>query len=210
MKVVALAYKYWWQLAGGLILAIVVTIFFFAGRTEPIDSYEACVEAGYPVLESNPPVCRANNHNFTGTPLPIASPQEPTSSVLFELLVDGDTKAEQPVHGQQVITTQDQWQAYWAETHVGMSQSPPIIPVDFASSQVVVASLGIKPTGGYGLRVTSISASGRGTVVNLTETTPGQRCIVTDAQSNRYVIVRTPILTSPVNFNVNRAQRDCP
>ncbi|HEX3082621.1 MAG TPA: protease complex subunit PrcB family protein, partial [Candidatus Saccharimonadia bacterium] len=193
----------WWQLGVSLVLAAIVAIWITAGYTEPIDSYTACVTAGYPVFDSNPPVCRAGSRNFTGLPSPTPTPPAPVTSVPFEILVDGDTHSPVPGHDQQLITTQSQWQTYWRSVHGGLPTLPPILPVDFSSSSVIGTSLGAKPTGGYSLKITSITTGSAGSVIDVTESTPTITCLVTQSITNRYLIVRTDTpLKDPVSFRI--------
>ena len=57
----------WLVAAAGATAIIFLGIWLFGSRiTAPIDSYAECAAAGYPVMESFPPVCRANNQNFVG------------------------------------------------------------------------------------------------------------------------------------------------
>jgi len=202
--------KPWLQIALSLTLAGIVAIFIAAGYTSPIDSYNACVEAGNPILETDPPICRDGVHNFTGTPLPSRTPAPEVSTIPFEILVDGDTHGSSPAHAQVTINNQTDWQHYWQTTHANISPLPPLLPVDFTTSNVVAAGLGSKTTSGYGLKITSITASTAGTVVNLTESTPTITCTVAQVISDRYLIVRTPKLTDPVSFRITSEKRHCP
>lgn len=205
--------RVWLQAALALVAAIVGVALVFiklAGSTAPIDSYDACVEAGNPILETNPPICRDGAHNFTGTPYPQASPAAPLTSVPFDILVDGDTHADTPAHSQQFISTQAHWERFWREVHTSLAATPPLIPVDFTTASVVAVSLGSRPTGGYGLKITNISTSSAGSVVSLTESTPIAACMVTQAATNRYLIVRTAKLAEPVSFRITTEDRRCP
>lgn len=49
-----------------LIVVLVIGIFFLmvTENSLPIDSFEECVSAGYPVMESYPRQCRANDQTF--------------------------------------------------------------------------------------------------------------------------------------------------
>lgn len=181
-----------------------------AGFTSPIDSYAACIEAGNPVLQTNPPICRDGPHNFTGTALPPDPPSAAVTSVPFEILVDGDTRTQIPAHHQDFINTPGEWQAFWLSVHAGLATPPPLIPVDFAQSSVVGVSLGAQLTSGYGLKITNVTNGPTGSVISLTESTPTIMCPVVTRVSNRYVIIRTAKLTGPVSFRITSEKRHCP
>jgi hypothetical protein len=202
--------RLWLQLLIGLMLAGVVAVFVAAGTTEPITSYAECKEAGNPILETDPPICRAGSRNFTGTPLPVPPSSESVTSVPFELLVSGDTHAAIPAHGQEFINTQADWQRYWNITHSALPAIPPLIPVDFSQSSVVGVSLGRQNTSGYGIKITSITTGRTGTIVNLTESTPTITCTVAQVITDRYLIVRTAKLAEPVSFHITADKRHCP
>ncbi len=211
MKVLSYVQQHrWLQLLLAFIGAVALALIVHAGTTSPIDSYAACIEAGNPVLETEPPICRDGTHNFTGPPAPTLNLAASNTAVPFELLVDGDTHISVPAHRQDYIDSPAQWQAYWRQVHAGLASLPPIIPVDFAQSSVVAVSLGQQPTNGFGLKITNITTAKAGTTVNLTESTPTISCTVAQTVTNRYVIVRTAKLTEPVSFRITSQKRRCP
>lgn len=200
-----------WRL--GLVVAAVgltaAAILFRATQTHPIDSFAACVEAGYPVLYSEPPVCRTGQHSFVGPANTPASTPPPATSVSFQLLVEGDTHGYYP-RRQEAIRSQDEWEAYWRAVHTGLGTLPPLLPVDFASNTVIALSTGPQPTGGYSLKVTSVMKSEAGTVIGAVESVPTITCMVTQAQSNLYTIVRVPErLPEPISFRLTTTPRRC-
>jgi hypothetical protein len=194
-------------IAGLLGLALAVVL--YAGTTSRIDSYTACKDAGFPILDTEPPICRDGLNNFTGTPAASPKSSQAVTSVPFDILVDGDTHGAAPAHSQVLINDQGHWQSYWRAAHANLATLPPLIPVDFANSSVVAVSLGSRPTGGYGLKITSVVTGAKGSTVSVTETSPGPGCITTQAITNRYVIVETSKLTEPASFRINTDQRNC-
>ena len=185
--------------------------FTISGTTEPIDSFAACAQAGYPITDSNPPLCQNGSANYLGTPVADAAPTTaPTTSSPFEILVDGDTHAPTPAYGQIQIDTEAEWQGYWARAHASLPALPPLIPVDFATSTVIAASLGVQSNTGYQLKITAISTSVAGDIVDITESTPTITCPVTERPTNRYLIVRTTKLTAPTSFRITKEMRHCP
>ena len=195
-----------------VLICVATPIALIAARPRPathIDSYAACIEAGYPVLQTDPPICRMGSRSFTATAAPQATAAPAVQSVDFEILVDGDTHGQLPTHRQDIIDSPAQWQDYWREVHSSLATLPPIIPVDFSTSTVVGVSLGAQATGGYGLKITGITTAESGTTISLTETTPTITCNVAQGLSNRYLIVRSPKLTQPVNFRIATDRRHC-
>jgi hypothetical protein len=189
--------------------ATVLALLLTAGSTSPVDSYAACVEAGYPVTDSNPPVCRAGQFNFTGQTLAVTPTPVPVNVLPFELLVDGDTHTSLPTEHHLFINNGADWQAYWRRAHAGVTPFPPIIAVDFSKHSILAAGLGPKPTGGYNIKFTSVTTGAAGTTVYVTETTPAISCALTQAITNKYDIIRTAKLTEPVSFRRSPATRTC-
>ena len=194
----------------GLSVIAIAVAFTLSGTTEPIDSFAACAEAGYPVTDTNPPLCRVDSTNYLGTPVAATVQAAPSTSVPFDILVDGDTHAATPPHGQTLITNQADWQHYWAQAHVSLAQLPPLIPVDFTTSNVIATSFGMEANTGYELKITSINSSTSGSTVDITESTPTITCPITQTPTNRYLIVRTPIIAQPTSYRITSEMRHCP
>ena len=181
-----------------------------AQKSSLITSYSACVEAGYPMVVAEPPVCRASNHNFTGTPYPSLTPVVAAVSTAYETLVNADTHSSVGAHHQEFINTQAQWESYWFTVHSGLPSVPPLIPVDFTRFSVVAVSLGPQPMDGYGIKITNLTMATSGSIVSVTESSPTITCQVAQVTTNRYLIVRTKKLIEPVSFRITAEKRHCP
>jgi hypothetical protein len=193
----------------GLLLLVPLSAWLLRGQfTERIDSYAACAEAGYPIAETYPPTCSDGRHTFLGPPSTVGPLSAEETSVPFQLLVEGDSGGNYPQR-QEVITTIADWQHYWQTVHAGLASVPPILPVDFASSNVVALSEGPQLTSGYNLKVTSVVTSASGTTVGVTESIPTITCQVTQTSTNRYFIAKTDKLTPPVSFRITTDHRHC-
>jgi hypothetical protein len=204
------AHRRWVWLCVASVAAIVLWAAHWGlGATAPVDSFTQCAQAGYPVTETDPPICSAAGHQFVGART-AASPaaEAPAVSQPFDLLVDGDNHGSYP-HKQEVISNEADWERYWRTVHAALSAVPPLIPVDFAASSVIALSEGRQPTGGYGLKVQGIMTSDRGTVVDVLEETPAASCHPAATPSDRYLIVRTGHLPEPVTFRITNEQRGC-
>ncbi len=203
-------YPWWvWSLAGAA--AVLVVAWLFQSRlTEPLDSYAECVAAGHPVLESYPPVCQADGRSFSG---PVASspsdtPSSMSTSQPFELLVEGDSRGTYPSR-QEIITSAEQWRGYWRAVHSGLPSPPPLIPVDFTRDSVIAVSQGQQTSGGYGIKILSVTVGSAGSTIHVRQTEPDANCPVTPALTNPYYIVRTHHLPEPVSFRITPVRRSC-
>jgi HAMP domain-containing protein len=196
----------------GIVLAAGLMVWAVQARdTEQLDSFARCAADGNPVTDTNPPVCNAEAHTFLGPRQVLsasAAPGASLSSINFQLLVQGDAGGAYP-KAQQVINNEAQWQRFWASVHAALPSAPPLLPVDFSGSNVVAITEGPQQTDGYNLKITAVSTSESGTVIDFTESIPTVTCQVTNRQSNRYFIARTPQLKEPVSFRLTRSFRHC-
>jgi hypothetical protein len=72
------------------------------------------------------------------------------------------------------------WAAAW-EQLVGTIQPRPGLPtIDFAQSVVVIAAMGRKPSGGYGIDVNEVRVLDGNATITVTESSPGEGCVVAD------------------------------
>lgn len=189
------------------LVALVAILILRGNSTEPVDSFASCAQAGYPVTESNPPVCRHGKYYVTGPVQSAGTSANIVHSEPFDLLVSAETGTDTP-RQQVIIRTQADWSSWWGKVHAGLT-TPPLISVDFATHNVVMIIGGPKETTGYGYKVTSVSLGARATIVDTVETIPTLSCPVTSQRTNRYYIVRTAKLTDPVVFRNTEDRRKC-
>jgi hypothetical protein len=187
---------------------------FSAHPTELVDSYAKCADEGYPITYTEPPTCSAFGRTFLGprdaaTPSPSTPAGGPAGTAQpFEILVEGDSGGAYP-NRQEVITNPPAWQHYWGAVHGHLKTLPPLLSIDFIKNDVVALSEGQKTTGGYGLKVTTITSGPKGTIVDATETVPTITCTATKSITNRYFIVKTSKLTPPVSFRLTTDYHHC-
>lgn len=189
------------------VIVFAVAVLLHGTTTEPLDSFASCADAGYPVTDSNPPVCRNGNYYITG-PAPTAITATATvQSEPFDLLVSADSGTDTP-RQQVVIHSQADWVSWWGKVHAGLTL-PPLIQVDFATHDVVMIIGGPKETTGYDYKVTAVSVETRANIVDTLESIPTLSCPVTNKRTNRYYIVRTIKLPDPVVFRNTEDSRHC-
>jgi protease stability complex PrcB-like protein len=88
------------------------------------------------------------------------------------------------------ICSQSEWQKLWRQ-HTSTSTVPAPLPVvDFDKEIVVAVFLGEKPSGGYGVEISSAEVVGSSLTVFVKETSPKPGAIVTQAINQPFHIVR--------------------
>lgn len=186
-------------------------LFGFIGthQTEPIDSFVACAEEGNPISDSNPARCHDRDLSYLG---PVATPAavipSPHAAQPFDVLVSGDSGGDYP-RREEVIRTQAAWRDYWNLVHADLPHMPPLIPVDFTARSVVAVSSGPKPSSGYGLKITALTAAPESATINIRLSEPTKACLVEAKSSNRYLIISTPKLPAAVEFIRATQPRQC-
>ncbi len=198
-------------LAIGTLAALVLLVLLApkSGHTEHITDFATCAAAGYPITDTEPPVCRGpGNQNFIGPAQNMAPTGPIYTTRTFQILVDGDL-ATNFERGQFHATTPQDWQELWQKLHSGTQTQPPIIPVNFDSNDVVAFVQGHHDTDGYSLRATAVLTSDTGSSLSFVEQAPGPLCPVSAKPSNRYLIIQVPKLTEPISYKVSDVAHDC-
>ncbi len=108
-----------------------------------------------------------------------------------------------------VIRDAESWQRLWTGV-AGSRTPPPDRPdIDFGQEMVIVAALGMRGTGGYGIEIQEVYLEGARLVAVVVETSPGPDCMTTQAFSAPAVGVRVAHSDLPVTFVERRVTLEC-
>jgi len=141
----------------------------------------------------------ANAVGPEGTPLPVQlvdTLQLPVFSGISEKTRD-------------VIRTEQDWEAFWAQVYGNMSPRPPAPSIDFTSRMVIVAATGTRRSGGFLIRIESVLRNGDGYDVGVLETDPGPSCVVTAGVTAPVTAVVVPVAPGEVHFFERKTVLDC-
>jgi hypothetical protein len=108
-----------------------------------------------------------------------------------------------------VIRDNSEWQAAWALLWPANAPIPAPPQVDFSHDMVVLAALGERPSGGFGILVDSATASTAGVTVWISTTAPGVRCFTTAALTQPVDLARLPRTDAAVQFRDVAKVVDC-
>ncbi len=108
-----------------------------------------------------------------------------------------------------VIRSDADWRSAWATLHAGSSPVPPVPPVDFSREMVLLAALGDRPSGGFGVAIREVTFDGSTVGAAVVETRPGPRCIVTAVVTQPVAVVTVPRSDVPVVFLDRAVTADC-
>lgn len=101
------------------------------------------------------------------------------------------------------------WKDVWGRVSAGMTPAPVPPQVDFAREMLIVAALGERPTGGYGIVIDSAEMRSGGLFVTIRTMAPGKGCVVTLAVTQPVDIARVPRHEGQVAFEDRAELRDC-
>ncbi len=90
---------------------------------------------------------------------------------------------------------------------MGHSAIPP--EIDFNEEMILVVFQGEKSTGGYGIEINKIVEKENAIEVLVIETLPGYGCMVTEALTSPYHIVKLQKSTKEVIFKTEKEITDC-
>jgi protease stability complex PrcB-like protein len=100
----------------------------------------------------------------------------------------------------------------WAETWARISTvrpAPPLPAVDFTREMVIVAALGTRPSGGYGIVVESASRENGSLYVAIRSESPGTSCLSSAVLTAPVDVARVPRSDEQVQFRERSVTRSC-
>jgi len=108
-----------------------------------------------------------------------------------------------------LLNSEAEYRKLWDEFYSELDQLPMMPEVDFSKYSVIAVFMGVKNTGGFDIKINNITSSGGKLIVNVTETSPGINCIVTDAITKPCDFVRIGKTDKEAEFKVNSITADC-
>lgn len=105
----------------------------------------------------------------------------------------------------EVIRDEANFVRLWSEIHADSTPAPPLPPVDFAQHMLIAVALGTRPSGGYGIKVQSVTTRGERLEVAVAEFCPAPGAVVITVLTQPVEVVRVPRLTQTATFRDTRA-----
>jgi len=107
-----------------------------------------------------------------------------------------------------LLNSNEDYQKLMIEVYSNLDQLPRIPVVDFTKYSVVAVFIGNRSNGGFMVSIDSIT-EGKNLTVNVTETTPGKDCMVTDAITRPFSLVKIPKTELKPVFKTKQIVKDC-
>lgn len=138
---------------------------------------------------------------FTALP---ASAAEPENAKPWRGIASGSESAIEK-ETQLVIQTPDQWRKWWTkhtsnQLDSANSNEPP--KVDFEKESILVATLGMRSTGGHMVDFSEVRRDGASLKVVVKVTSPGPDDMVTKALTHPFAVIAIPKHDGPIEFIV--------
>jgi hypothetical protein len=99
-----------------------------------------------------------------------------------------------------VVRDSEQWADVWARTFVARSEVPQRPAIDFSKEMVLVAAQGAQGSGGYDISIDRVAPRNGAIAVDITSTSPDQRCGTLAVITSPVMMVRIRQSTSHVQF----------
>lgn len=122
---------------------------------------------------------------------------------ILTAVTSGFTETEE-----QVLRSNAELSAAWKTVHAGIPGNP-APSVDLKQNMIVLVALGQRRTGGYTVRIDSITPEGSGAVVHYTATSPGPTCMTTQMITSPVDVVSAPTVGGMVRFQKSNVTSKC-
>jgi hypothetical protein len=113
------------------------------------------------------------------------------------------------------IRSERDWREFWPQIETRMARDMdqrdphPLPPIDFTRQILLVAALGMKPTGGFSVSIRSVVEDSSRITVNVVAVSPGKNCMVTLTTTNPIALILIAKTSKPVQFSTTRAELPC-
>ncbi len=145
----------------------------------------------------------ANPDNSNGDPN--QPPVDDQNTVSFDRLDTGqNSQIDSPAR--EVVRSQTELETLWAQAF-GQNAELPAVNLD--EEMLLAVFAGQQNTGGYSIAVDKIIEKEGALNVVVTQTSPGENCMVTQALTSPYEVVKLEHTEKDVEFNVQQEVRDC-
>lgn len=115
---------------------------------------------------------------------------------------------------QEVIRDAEEFKRIWGRLYPVRSyedylRAPKLPNIDFAKEAVILVALGSKSSGGYGIRIDSVTKMRDRVDVMVTSSSPGDGCAVTTSFTWPVDLIRLEIPAMPVEFFTHNSSQGC-
>lgn len=99
-----------------------------------------------------------------------------------------------------VVRTDAEWRAVWTRLTSFLAPTPPVPAVDFTKDMIVLAAMGTRPSGGFGIHIREAAQDANAVYVVVEERSPGDDCVTIAVMTAPVAAVRVPRSDRPVRW----------
>jgi protease stability complex PrcB-like protein len=108
-----------------------------------------------------------------------------------------------------VINSEKDYKQLWDDVYANLDQLPKIPEVDLKKYTVVAVFMGAQKSGGFDIKIDKVTSMNDKLFIDVTDITPGVNCMVTDAITKPYDVVKIAKTDLEYEFRVNKVTKDC-
>lgn len=108
-----------------------------------------------------------------------------------------------------VINNKEEYDRLMQEVYANLDQVPKTPVVNFEKNTLVAVFSGAKNSGGYMVNIDSVIEGSKNLTVYVTETKPGKSCVVTDAITKPFVIMKIPKTDKKAVYKYSEIVNEC-
>lgn len=108
-----------------------------------------------------------------------------------------------------VINDDKEFAKLWEDVYANLDQAPRIPDVDLKKYSVAAVFMGAQKSGGFDIKITGVTGMNEKLVIDVTATSPGINCMVTDGITKPYDVVKIPKTDLGYEFKFNNEVKDC-
>ena len=108
-----------------------------------------------------------------------------------------------------VIRNEVEWAKFWNGLYTNNIPKPALPSVDFSKNCIVAVVDTPRPTGGFSITITDIRPKLSGVTVKTSQLSPGQSCMVTQAFTQPFHIVITPVFSGMATLDLSQSVFNC-
>lgn len=101
------------------------------------------------------------------------------------------------------------FESFWAQHHANRSPLPPLPKIDFDKEMATVVLDVQHSSGGYSVEVKELSETPDQLIVTATKSSPGSSCMLTQAFTQPYHIIKIVKSNKPVTLSLQEVVKDC-
>jgi hypothetical protein len=145
----------------------------------------------------------AGTASATPSPEAINVPQD----ISFAVLDEGQNAADMPTRKNYVVGSDTYLKWLWTTAYG--ADAPDMPGINFDEEYVIGVFAGEQSSGGHGIRVISVTDADTVRMVKIEVTRPGAGCVVTDAITSPYQLIRLPASSLPLEKEYVERVEDC-